>query len=926
MITRYPASAEQRRALAQMRIRDSRAEEITLAFWLDGEVPTATLVAAVTAVADRRDMLRARLVVVEETAVQEIRDDCAGVEVVPLPGGRADFAAAVAAETADPLTDRDTWFQAAVFPSGGGHGLLLRLHHSLVDGYSVGLVEEDLWATLGGTPVTAEPPAFGSRVHGREGGGPGEAWWHDMLRGAVPATVEPDLTRRGDELSAGTVPLEIPADTAARVRALAAELRTTPVTVLLTAHLMTVAAFSGQDDVVAATPYLNRDAPGTRDLVGPLVNLLPVRATITGPALRDNVPVVAARLRAALAYADVPYDRIMAGSAPDGGYGLARTALVLNPETRPATFDCGALRVTTVELPSLGLRWDLVIALRGDRGALLYRADRYTAATAESVRDHFLAVLAGTDIPARPVPTRAGPAVGGRLDRLLALDRFADDDAAVADDVEREAFAGLVGAYQREVGTLGERPTVALCLGSTPDQAAALLAVWRCAGTAVLLDPAHPAPRRDSIVRDAGAVVLTEQTGSAAWTDVVPHRDDDLAYVVYTSGTDGVPKGVEATYGNVEHLLTILESLAMPGAGRNPMSPAFDGWLWGTLLPWTSGHPVVFGGQADSVTLTPTMLAEHDPEALPPNVVSAGEPLARSLSESHGAGRRLVNAYGPTELTVCATWSDSVAGEDVAGIGRPVPNTRLHLLDAALRPVPRGGVGEVVVAGPGVTRGYRGKPGATARAYVPDPFAADGSRMYRTGDLARLDADGLLHHVGRRDAQTKIAGVRVELDEIAAVVASCAGVREAAAVVDGAEVRVAAVPEGRELPAERIAEVCAARLLPEMRPVSITPVPALPLTHNGKLDRPALHAALADDEREPGGFETRALVAMIWKSVLDVEVDDHTKTFQELGGHSLRATMVLSRLRREYDFPIPARALFDHPTVEQLSRWLEAQR
>ncbi|HZB32286.1 MAG TPA: AMP-binding protein [Streptosporangiaceae bacterium] len=949
-ITRYPASAEQRRALAQMRITHSRAEEITRAFWLDGDVGTGALVRAITAVAARRDMLRAKLVVTGDTAVQEVHDQCAGVEIVPLPGGRAAFPAAAQAAAADPLTDRDTWFQATVFPADHGHGLLLRLHHSLVDGYSVGLVEEDLWAALDGTLRATDPPAFATRVTAREGGPAGEAWWREALRGCTPATVEPDVLRPGDALTVGSVPLDIPQDTAARVRALAAELRTTPLTVLLTAHLMTVAAFSGQDDVIAATPYLNRDAPGTRDLVGPLVNLLPIRATPTGPRLRDNVPAVAVGLRAALAHADVPYDRITAGSVHggDGGYGPARTAIVLNPSPRPSVFDCGPLRVTLVELPSAGLRWDLVTTLQENNGALLYRADRYSAATARSVRDHFLAILADThlDTPALPLPARPGAAVEGHLDRLralLALEAFTDPAPVVrtGDTVlDRAAFLARVGAYQQVLRFLEERPRVALCLAAPAEQAAALLAVWRCAGTAVLLDPAHPAQRRETIARDAGVIaVLTEPPETAAEpaselaaepAAVTPRRDG-LAYLVYTSGTDGAPKGVEATYANIEHLLGVLAGLAMPGAGRNTLGPAFDGWLWATLLPWTTGHPVVFGGHADGVTLTPTMLAEHDPADLPGSVVSAGEPLARSLAERHTAGRRIVNAYGPTELTVCATWADSADGEDVVAIGRPVPGTRLYLLDRSLRPVPRGAVGEIVVAGPGVTRGYRSRPGPTARAYVPDPFAGDGSRMYRTGDLARLDADGLLYHVGRRDAQTKIAGVRVELDEIAAVAGSCPGVREAAAVLHGdvPEVWVAVVLDGPDVPVERVAEACAARLLPEMRPTRITPVHALPSTANGKLDRGALSATLAElagPEPDVGDCATRALVAMIWKSVLGVEVDDHTKTFQELGGHSLRATVILSRLRQEYDFPIPARVLFDHPTVEALSRWLEARR
>ena len=948
-VTHRPATAEQRRVLAQQTLLPGQAEEIACAYRIDGISPDR-IVQALTDLADSRDMLRARLVVTETgDAVQEIHDRCASVDVVPVDG---DLDAAISRSRAEPLTDRAVWFQAVVYPcSTGACGLLLRMHHGLVDGYSVALIERQLWALLGTVGDTPRP----RYADITEPADLGEAarWWDAKLAGATPATVPADPTG-APAMSATALPIELSGEQSDAVRTLARECRTTPFAVLLTAHLLTIKIYSGQQDIVAATPYLNRERPQTEDLVGPLVNLLPIRARLRGSRLRDNVAGVAAELRAALVHADVSFDRIVANAprASDGGFGVVRTSIVLNPP--PVLVTDGPFRVEPIVLPAVSLRWDLVTTLRETdgryRGALLYRTDKYPASTMESVRDCFLRVLTEKPSEVEPIPAR--PATNGRhsLTRLLDLADFAADDPVVIVDgtpTSRAAFAELVTGYAAQLTQLGPKPVVGLGLRSPVHQAAALLAVWRSAGVALLLDPHHPQERRKTILRDAEpACVLSDPIDETAGLParVQPHPHD-VAYLVYTSGTDGAPKGVAASYANLDHLMAMLRELRVPVAGQNPLGQGFDGWLWATLLPWISGRPAVFGsrgaadvtatiaGQPSSITATPTMLAELAPDTAPATVVSAGEELAPALAQRWLPGRRVINAYGPTELAVCATWADSAAHEDVTGIGRPVPGMTVYLLDADLTPVPRGAIGEVFAAGPGVTLGYHGKPGQTARNYPPDPFAADGSRMYRTGDLARIGPDGLLRHAGRRDTQTKVSGVRVELGEIVAVAMSCDGVRDATAIVDtdrgAAEIRLAVVPDDpsadqTELTA-RVTRSCAAHLLPEMRPTRIVSLAELPKTANGKLDEPALRELLARDAApQPADSGLRARIAAVWRAVLNVDIGDHDRTFFSYGGHSLAATRTVARLRRELDVSIPVVAFFDHPTVNGFAAWLEA--
>ncbi|SEP48395.1 AMP-binding protein [Amycolatopsis saalfeldensis] len=939
-----PASAAQRRALAQLRLKASVADEISRTHWIDGGLDTAALVRAVAEVVRSRDMLRARLLVTAEGgAVQEIHEDCE-IEVVPLDGGRSALLEAVERSRAAPLTERLAWFQAVVYPGQDGHGLLLRMHHGLVDGHAVGLVERQLWSILDGAPAGVHPQ-YADQTD-EEVDPAAVSWWEDRLAGTGPATVIPDHSGP-QEFSAGSVALDLAPEATAAVRETARRLRTTPLTVLLAAHLTTIGTFSGQTDVVAATPYLNRETVRARHLVGPLVNLLPIRVRLRGVDQTDIIAAVGAELRAALSRAEVPFDRIAAGSAGDGGFGIVRTALVVNrPETAPA-IRCGA--VTRVELPMIALRWDFVVTLReaGDRltGALLYRTDRYTESTAQSVRDTFVAHLTGTaPTTTRPVPARPGDLVPDALGRLLDLAGFADDDpVVVSGDVpmSRKHFDTITTAYAARIAP-GDR--VGLALPDPAHQAAALLATWRRGAAAVLLDHRHPPERRAAVLDDAKPrVVFTEPLEPAEpsdATEISPHGEE-LAYLVYTSGTDGRPKGVAATYANLAYLLSTVAAVQAPVAGWNPLGAGFDGWLWATLLPWASGHPVVFpaSGVADvigaesSVTLTPTMLAALDPATAPWTIVAAGEALP-AVAARQWSGHRLLNAYGPTETTVCASWADSAAGEDPASVGRPAPGTLVYLTDEWLRPVPRGAIGELCVAGPGVTRGYHGRPGLTARNYVANPFAADGSRLYRTGDLARLGADGLLRYVGRRDAQAKIAGIRIELGEIAAVVTSCPDVLEAGAVLhtgdDGPEIRVGVVTEEEGLPPTLAAEIdrtCDNRLLPEMRPAHVAAVRKLPRTANGKLDRPALARMLADTLAPAPtlGGDVRARLAAAWSSILAVPVDDYDRTFFSYGGHSLTAARTVARLRDEFGGSIPITVFFAHPTVNEFAAWLEAR-
>ncbi|MFG2296413.1 amino acid adenylation domain-containing protein [Streptomyces sp. NPDC048603] len=439
----------------------------------------------------------------------------------------------------------------------------------------------------------------------------------------------------------------------------------------------------------------------------------------------------------------------------------------------------------------------------------------------------------------------------------------------------------------------------------------------------------------------------------------------DLAYVLYTSGSTGRPKGVAVPHGAITGYLAALTAEFGIGPedsvlARTPLT--FDPSVRDLFAPLGTGGRVVLATveeagdpealarllHAERVTallsvvpsvLEPLVAAVPGPSADLRLVMTTGEELTARLAsaarELGVAGRfRLVNQYGPTECTNTTT-AHVVGAADVArgriSIGRPLPGARVLVLGPRLEPLPRGAVGELFIAGRGVARGYLGDPGRTAEAFLPDPFGPPGSRMYRTGDLARLRADGVVEFHGRRDNQVKVRGHRIELGEVEAAVLRHPGVARAAVAAhgEGDGRRLAAYvvwgPGGGD--AAGVLDAVRAVLPAAMVPSTVTVLEAMPLTPNGKTDRRALPAPAAGDSRRPyvaPAGRTERAVAEVWSEVLGDEdgpvgMLDH---FFERGGHSLRATRVVSRLRTVLGLDVPVRLLFRHPVAGEFSRAL----
>lgn len=496
-----------------------------------------------------------------------------------------------------------------------------------------------------------------------------------------------------------------------------------------------------------------------------------------------------------------------------------------------------------------------------------------------------------------------------------------------------------------------------------------ILAVLKTGAAYLPVDPAVPASRLEFIVSDAApvaAITTTDLRGrldgfGLAVIDLDAHTDspaegqsglvpaapapDDIAYIIYTSGTTGAPKGVAVTHHNVTQLMQSLDAgLPKPGVWPLCHSLAFDVsvWeIWGALLRGgrlavvpesitaspADFHDLLVAEQVTVLTQTPSAVAMLSPEGLESTALAVvGEACPAAVVDKWAPGRTMINAYGPTETTMCVAISAPLKADlpdAVVPIGSPVPGAALFVLDTWLQPVPAGVVGELYVAGDGVACGYVGRSDLTASRFVACPFGKAGTRMYRTGDLVLWGDDGQLQYLGRADEQVKIRGYRIELGEVQAALGALDGVDQAAAIVREdrpGDKRLVGYVTGTADPAE-IRGILSKRLPPYMVPAAVVVLETLPLTSNNKLDTRALPApeygGLGADYRAPGNA-VEEILAGVYAQVLGVErvgVDD---SFFDLGGDSILSMQVVARARAAGVLCRP-RDVFIEQTVSRLA-------
>ncbi|MFC9854722.1 non-ribosomal peptide synthetase [Streptomyces prasinus] len=799
--------------------------------------------------------------------------------------------------------------------------------------------------------------------------------------------------------------------------------------VLAAAYATVLHRHSGQPDIVLGTPVANRGAVDTEGLIGYFVNVLPLAVDLDGaPAFTELIGRVRSAALGAFAHQDLPFDMMVEALRPDRD--RRRTplfqAMFALQNASAETVALPGLDTELLDVDSGTAKYDVSLLVEerdgGLHAVLETNADVLAAPNGARILDQWRQVLeavaADPHTPVAGLPRPAGGAVlaGPPEDSLpggaapardvpaLVADRARTHPglAAVADAEQTLTYAELDAAadriaYALRTRGIGAGQLVALRCGPSAATVAAVLGIWRAGAAYVPVELTLPEQRAERILAACGASAVltgrdriaagTAEPGALAVEDLAavdvhderveaggpaplpPMDPHGLAYVLYTSGSTGAPKGVMVPHAGLARYVrwAAREYAAADGSGAPVHSPlGFDLTLTGLLTPLAAGRTAVLVDGADGVEQLTALLSRQDgfsllkitpahlellertlaPERLARaagTFVVGGEALSPALVQRiarKAPGVRIVNEYGPTETVVgcCVhTVTPADASAVTVPIGTPVPGTRLYVLDGALCPVPDGVPGELFIAGGQVGWGYLGAPGQTAERFLPDPYGGPGERMYRSGDLVRRLPGGDLEYLGRLDDQVKIRGFRIEPGEIEAALLAGPGIAEAfvTARTDraaGPGLVAYAVPRGDAGPVDPAAvRARLAALLPAyMVPAAVVVLPALPLTRNGKVDRAALPAPGALDFARPAHEEprdgTERILAGIWSEVLGIGLPGRADNFFDLDGHSLTATGVVSRIRERLGVDVPLRAIFEAPTLASLAEAVDRLR
>ncbi|MET7312318.1 amino acid adenylation domain-containing protein [Streptomyces sp. NPDC005571] len=859
--------------------------------------------------------------------------------------------------------------------------LVLVAHHLVADGGSMQVLLADL-----DTAYRGELAGVVSDVAPADASATALAYWRTQLAG-LPELDLPTDSRRPSQSTfrAGSVELSVPAELVSAAEKLGRAENATLFMVVLAAFQWLLGEHAGQTDFAVGSPESGRSRPGQHQVVGLLSDLLVLRADLGGrPSFRELVRRVRDTCLGAFAHRGVPFEDLVAALAPgrhlDGP--LVRASLAFQGEWGPLSLAGSPLRQVAVARP--GLRYDVELHLWRRQGGLWgtwdYSSEAYLPVTAARMAER-LPVLLGRALakPDRPLdsldllseddrlllsrwghgPDTEDPDT--TLTGLFATQVGRTPDARAIEDTRRELTYRELDTRSNQLAHLlrDRRVTtgdiVGIRLGRSVDLAVAMLGILKAGAAYLPLDPAYPADRTDYMLADSGArhvVTDAELAGLDGYPvsapDTGPIPPDHVAYVLYTSGSTGRPKGVLVTHRNAIPMVLwgprVFTSEQMSRVLAST-SICFDVSVFEFFGPLCAGGTVVVVDNALSLLADPvevTMVCSVPSaaralvaaNALPTGVQVVGlggEAVTGTLVDdlyATGQVRAVVNLYGPTEDTTYSTYAVLLPEEQPPPIGVLLPHGCGHVLDERLRPVPVGVVGELYLAGRGVSRGYVNQPALTAGRYVADPFAAaPGARMYRTGDLVRYRSDGALLYLGRRDFQVKVRGQRIELGEIETTIQRHPGVREAVvSLQDGRLVGYLTAHSPGELDLDDVRSYLRRTLPVVMFPSSLMLLGALPQTPNGKVNRLALPApqAPAGLSEEPPQGPDEELVAEVWRQVLALDTIGRDDDFFDLGGDSLLAGQVLSRLRERAGGGLPLRMMFEHSRLADLAAALPA--
>jgi len=828
-------------------------------------------------------------------------------------------------------------------------------------------------------------------------------YWRTTLADA-PAKLEipGDRTKAARPTHAGSMEVfQIPHDLTEALKEASRREGVTLYMTLLAAYHALLHRYSGEEDIIVGGVTDLRRRPELDQVVGYFLNTIALRAKPRGDlAFRDFVRDVRETVLGALGASEAPFDEVVRAldvRREPGTHPLFNYLFSIEPPVEPFA---DGWDLTQMDVVVGGAKFDLYLELDerpdGMIGRFLYSTELYDPSTIRRMIGHWLnilrAVVEDMGCPIRDLPlldevesrqllvewndTARAPEAKLLVEAVATQARAQPDAIAVRFGDHSISYAALdkraqaIAAALREAG-LGKGDLIGVFLDRSIDMVAGLLGVLRIGAAYLPLDPDFPAARLDYIVGDAGAKallsehkladvlpgctlprILVDDITDAPALPVADIAPGDLAYVLYTSGSTGHPKGVEISHGALINLLASMRD--QPGFAASDSLLAvttlsFDIAMLELFLPLIAGGELIVAPRRAAVdpraliemigTARPTVM-----QATPATwralveagwqgsrdlrILCGGEALPRELAEALLTRVGEVwNVYGPTETTIWSTVARVTSGAGPLPIGRPIANTQIHILDPYGNTAPIGVTGELFIGGAGLAQGYRNRPDLTAERFVE----VRGERLYRTGDLARWRPDGSILCLGRVDNDEKIRGYRVSVEEIEGALAKHPQIAAAAvrSWPDASGERALAayvVPhDGAEPDRATLREHLAQTLPHYMIPSHIELLPVLPMTPNGKIDRKALPqpGGNADAAIVPPQGETEEALAAIWCDILRIPAVGRDDNFFDLGGHSLLVARLLVRIEQHWGRRVGMAEFFGSPTLSKLAALIE---
>jgi amino acid adenylation domain-containing protein len=828
------------------------------------------------------------------------------------------------------------------------------------------------------------------------------SYWKQKLAGLPPLLELPvDKPRPPIQtFSSDSVSFELSVELMQQLKQLRQKSGTTLSIILLTTLAVLLSRYSRQTDIPIGTAIVDRNRKEVESLISCFVNTLVVRVNLDdNPTFVELLNQVRQVALEGYAYQDVPFEKVVEELQPERSlsyHPLFQVMFIWQNTSKSEN-------VVEEELHSGTSKFDLTLSLEEReetiRGCWEYSNDLFEADTIARMVGHFQNLLSG--IVSHP-ETRVNelPILAQRERQQLLVEwnqtnidypkdkclhqLFEEQTARTPDavalvwDEKRVTYGELnekANRLARYLRDLGVKPDVlvGICLERSLEMVVAILGILKAGGAYLPLDPAYPRDRSTFMLDNARAsIVLSQQSLldtlsiekinviclDTNWDAIESESPDNLdsdvqsqhlAYVIYSSGSTGQPKGIAIAHHSTVNFIFWAHSVFSPEQLSGVLastSICFDLSIFELFVPLSCGGRVILAinalylptlKAAAEVTLintVPSAIAELcRNQAIPESVKTinlAGEPLSTRLVEQIYQQKedvRVFNLYGPSETTTYSTFTLCTSNSDRSPlIGRPLSNTQIYILDTHLQPVPIGVAGELYIGGDGLAREYLNRPDLTNEKFISNPF--EEGRLYKTGDLARYLANGEIDFLGRIDNQVKLRGFRIELGEIEAVLNQHPDIKEAVVIVREdspndkrlvAYIVPVTLTKGEDI--KEMRGLLRQKLPNYMIPAVFVVLDRLPLTPNGKIDRRALPIPVVSNNSQTTIAATtpqEQILVTIWQEVLKLETVGIEDNFFELGGHSLLATQVISRIRDIFTIELPLRSLFESPTIAAL--------